>query len=492
MRYSLSYMVGVWDKPLVFVDLETTGGSHFSSRVLEIGLVRVEAGVVVANWRQMLDPGGPVPAFITSLTGITSADTQGCPRFCDIAAELADLLEGAIFVAHNARFDYSFLKTEFERIGVPFRPQLLCTVRLSRYLFPQFSSHKLEALIARHGLSAPSRHRAYDDAHCLWQFFGLVLREFDLDTIESAMRAQLASQSVPSQLDREEVDALPEGPGVYVFEGAEGEPLYVGKSVNVRKRVLSHFTSDYEIVKEDKLARQVAHISGTATHGELSALLLESEMVKTMQPMYNRQLRRRRQMVVLLARQTPEGYNCVEMADAADMERTDGLRLLGMYTTRSRAVASLRALASQYRLCAKLLGLERTKRECFLSQLGKCGGACFGRETAEEYNERFEAAFERQRVAAWPYDGPIMIRERQAGVPGSTGYVIDNWCIVATAREYEDGSGVTEETSWPFEMDTYKIIRHFTLQPKNARRIQRLAVSAGQDHTTWYLEAFAA
>jgi DNA polymerase-3 subunit epsilon len=467
-------MVGVWDKPLVFVDLETTGGSHFSSRVLEIGLVRVESGVVVANYKQLLDPGEAVPSFITSLTGITTEDTQGCPRFADVAAELADLLEGAIFVAHNARFDYSFLKTEFERIGVPFRPQLLCTVRLSRYLFPQFTSHKLEALISRHGLNAPSRHRAYDDAHCLWQFFALILREFDLDTIETAMKAQLVSQSVPSQLDREQVDGLPEGPGVYVFEGADGEPLYVGKSVNVRKRVLSHFTSDYEIVKEDKLARQVARISGIATHGELSALLLESEMVKSMQPMYNRQLRRRRQMVVLLSAQTAEGYDIVQMTEAADMERTDGTRLLGMYTTRSRAVESLRALASQFRLCAKLLGLEHTKRECFLSQLGKCEGACCGRETADSYNMRFDAAFERQRVAAWPYDGPIMIRERQRGVPGSTGYVIDNWCIVATAREYEDGQETIEETSRPFEMDTYKIIRQFTAQAKNARRIQKL------------------
>ena len=368
-------MVGVWDKPLVFVDLETTGGSHFSSRILEVGLVRVEAGVVVATYAQLLDPGGPVPAFITELTGITTADTAGCPTFADIADELADLLEGAIFVAHNVRFDYSFLKTEFERMGATFRPSLLCTVRLSRRLFPQYSSHKLAALISRHELSAPARHRAYDDAHCLWQFFALCLREFDLDTIELALRAQLASQSIPSQLNAEQINSLPEGPGVYVFEDADGLPLYIGKSVTVRKRVLSHFNADYEEVKEDKLARQVARVQGIATHGELSALLMESEMIKSQNPLYNRRLRLRRQMIAVLGIQTADGYDGIEMCDMGELDSDVGGRLLGLYTTRHRATQSLRAMASQFHLCPKLLGLERTSRECFLSQLGKCNGA---------------------------------------------------------------------------------------------------------------------
>ena len=273
-------MNGVLDQPLVFVNIETTGGSHFTSRVLEVGVVRVERSQVVATYQTLLYPESDIPAFITGLTGITNEQVADSPRFAAVAAELAEIMDGAVFVAHNVRFDYSFLKMEFERLGVPFRPQLLCTVRLSRKLFPQFRTHKLQDLITRHGLQAPARHRAYDDAHCLWQFYQLVLQEFDLDTVEEAVKSQLKAPSIPSQLDRAQVDALPEGPGVYVFEDGDGNPLYVGKSVTVKRRVMSHFASDYERGAELKLAQQVKRLRAIPTAGELSALLLESEMVK--------------------------------------------------------------------------------------------------------------------------------------------------------------------------------------------------------------------
>ncbi|HEX4201227.1 MAG TPA: exonuclease domain-containing protein, partial [Chthoniobacterales bacterium] len=163
------------NQPLVFCDIETTGGSHFSSRVLEVGAIRVEGGRVVASFKSLITPEEPIPPFISQLTGIRDSDIVGAPKFCDIATELGDIFDGAVFVAHNVRFDYSFLKMEFERIGVVFRPQLLCTVRLSRALFPQYRSHKLEELIRRHQLVAPSRHRAFEDADCLWQFWRLCL-----------------------------------------------------------------------------------------------------------------------------------------------------------------------------------------------------------------------------------------------------------------------------------------------------------------------------
>jgi len=210
--------MSVLDGPLAFVDIETTGGSHFTSRVLEVGVVRVEQNRVVATYRSLINPNEDIPAFITGLTGITNEDVVNAPSFAAISDELAEILDGAVFVAHNVRFDWLFLKMEFERLGANFRPQLLCTVRLSRRLFPQFRTHKLADLIERHQLNAPARHRAYDDAHCLWQFYQMCLAEFDLDTIDEAIKSQLTVQSVPSQLDPGQVDALPDGPGVYVFE----------------------------------------------------------------------------------------------------------------------------------------------------------------------------------------------------------------------------------------------------------------------------------
>ncbi len=471
----ITLMRGVLDQPLAFVDIETTGGSHFTSRVLEVAVVRVENNRVVSSFKTLIHPDERIPSFITGLTGITDADVAEAPRFELVAGELAEILDGAVFVAHNVRFDYAFLKMEFERLGATFRPQLLCTVRLSRRLFPQYRTHKLADLITRHSLSAPARHRAYDDAHCLWQFYQLCLREFDLDTIEAAVKAQLGAQAVPSQLDPEQVAALPEGPGVYVFEDEDGVPLYVGKSVTVRKRVLSHFAADYGSGSELKLAQAVRRLRAVATHGELSALLLESDMVKDLQPQYNRMLRRRKQMTLLLETHDDAGYAGVRVADVAEIDPDEAQRLLAVYATRTRAKSSLVALSARFRLCPKLLGLEKTNRECFLAQLGKCDRACEGAEPAEAYNERFEFAFERQKVAVWPYAGPVLIREQRRDLEGSVGFVVDGWCLTARLRELEDGTVETEPEARRFDLDRYKIIRQFLQDPSHRRAVTPLS-----------------
>lgn len=469
------WVSSILDQPLAFVDIETTGGSHFTSRVLEVAVVRVEHNRVVATYQTLLQPDERIPSFITGLTGITDDDVAGSPRFGQVAEELSEILDGAIFVAHNVRFDYAFLKMEFERLGATFRPPLLCTVRLSRRLFPQFKTHKLQALIERHRLSAPARHRAYDDAHCLWQFYRMCLAEFDLDTIELAVKAQLGTQSLPSQLDRAQVDALPEGPGVYIFEDEDGAPLYVGKSVTVRRRVMSHFAADYGRGAELKLAQAVRRLRAIPTHGELSALLLESDMVKDLQPQYNRQLRQKEMMTLVLGARTPEGYASVRLADAREIEPESVGRLLAIYTTQGRAKLSLQALVSRYRLCPKLMGLEKTKRACFLSQLGKCDGACEGGEPTKAYNERFDYAFERQKIATWPYRGPVLIREQHSHAEGSAGFVVDGWCLTATLRELEDGSVETRPEVRRFDLDRYKIIRQFLENPRNRRAVTPLS-----------------
>lgn len=158
-------------KSLVFVDVETTGAAAGSSRMLEIGALRVEKGSVTATYQQVLDPEEPVPAWITGLTGIAPHDTQGMPLFGDIAARLVELFEDAVFVAHNAAFDYSFFQAEFRRAGMFFAMDKLCTVRLSRALFPTERSHRLDEVIRRHGYVVANRHRAYDDAEVLHKFY---------------------------------------------------------------------------------------------------------------------------------------------------------------------------------------------------------------------------------------------------------------------------------------------------------------------------------
>jgi DNA polymerase-3 subunit epsilon len=465
----------VLHQPLSFVDIETTGGSHFNSRVLEVGVVRVEQSQVIATYKTLVHPDEDVPGWITGLTGITNEDVSQAPRFAEIAPELAEILEDSVFVAHNVRFDYSFLKMEFDRLGVPFKPLLLCTVKLSRRLYPESTGHKLADLIIRHQLVAPSRHRAYDDAHCLWQFYQLILREFDLDTIETAIRSQFKTPSIPSQLNRAQIDRLPDGPGVYIFENDEGIVLYVGKSVTIKRRVLGHFSSDYERGGEMKLASLVKHIRATETHGELGALLLESSLIKELQPLYNRMSRQRASVNIMLSGTSPEGYSTVRIEDMTNITSQEGARLLGVYTTAALAKQSLNTLTKNYGLCPKLMGLEHAIGACFQFQLHRCLGACLGQENVSSYNERFAAAFERQLVATWPYNGSVLIRESTPSLAGSAGFVVDNWSLLTSLRELEDGTVETEEISDRFDLDTYRILKRYIDSPGNRLRISPLS-----------------
>lgn len=183
--------MGIFDEPLVFVDIETTGLSPVQGRVIEVAAIRVEQGEVTQTFNKLVDPGAELPYFITNLTGIAAEDLRDAPVFLQIAEELEAILQDALFIAHNVRFDYSFLKQEFSRVGKHFDPQLLCTMRLSRALYPEYKSHKLANLIERHGLQYQARHRAYDDAHVLWQFLQHAHIEFTPDILRAAASKQL-------------------------------------------------------------------------------------------------------------------------------------------------------------------------------------------------------------------------------------------------------------------------------------------------------------
>ncbi|HET9098628.1 MAG TPA: 3'-5' exonuclease, partial [Candidatus Saccharimonadales bacterium] len=154
----------MFSEPVVYVDLETTGVSAQRAKIIEVGAIRVEDGEVVEEFKSFINPGAPIPYFITNITGITDADVVQAPYFEDIAYQLDQILKGAIFIAHNVRFDYSFIKNQLESSGYKFRPKMLCTVRLSRALYPEARGHSLEKIILRHGLRVSARHRAYDDA----------------------------------------------------------------------------------------------------------------------------------------------------------------------------------------------------------------------------------------------------------------------------------------------------------------------------------------
>lgn len=166
--------------PLVFVDIETTGGSSTGNRVLEVAALKVVRGRVTERFVRLLNPDELIPPFISQLTGITDAAVSRAPFFNQIGFELYEFLDGAVFVAHNVNFDLRFLQAEFRRLGIDYCPACVCTVELSREFYPQHTTHKLGALIERHNLAVAGRHRAEADAQAIVDFYQLLGREFGL------------------------------------------------------------------------------------------------------------------------------------------------------------------------------------------------------------------------------------------------------------------------------------------------------------------------
>jgi len=291
--------------PFAILDVETTGCNPLRDRVIEIAVIRSDGR---GEFSTLINPGRSLPPFITSLTGITGDDLDDAPRFEEIASELADFLEGAVFTAHNARFDYAFVRNEFRRIGISFSAPTLCTVRLSRKLYPNQRKHSLESIIERHDITVHGRHRALEDARAVEAFVAIARREKGDACYDAALSRLLKIPSLPSGVPEEMVRDLPDGPGVYLFYGTGGEVLYVGKSVNIRERVLSHFAGDHGSGKEMALCRSVASVEARRTPGELAALLLEEDLVKKLEPVYNRRLRKRKKTVLAALEVTDTGY----------------------------------------------------------------------------------------------------------------------------------------------------------------------------------------
>jgi DNA polymerase-3 subunit epsilon len=410
------------------VDVETTGTSPTFDRCIEIGIIRVEKGRVVERFQTLLDPQKNLPSSITGITGIQAEDLVGAPLFEDVSDTISRLLEGAIFVAHNARFDYSFIKNELKRVGKTYTAKNLCTVRLSRKLFPEHTKHDLSTIISRFGFVCENRHRALDDAEVLWNFFERMEKDGRGEDMEKSIKELLKENTLPQFLDEKTIRVLPEGPGVYVFYGPEDEMLYIGKSKNVRYRVLSHFSNDHATAKEMHLCQQTVRVEGIQTAGELSALLLESRMIKEHSPLYNRLLRRTHELVV--ARKGIErGFETVTLERIKGIEASEYGNILGIFKNIRQAKEFLKSAQDEHTLCPKLLGLENGKGACFYSQLQKCLGACVGKESTKEYNARVRTAFKNRRVKAWPFAGPILIEER-IDDEHKHSFILDNWCLV--------------------------------------------------------------
>jgi DNA polymerase III subunit epsilon len=367
------------------VDIETTGGYAENHRITEVAIYHHDGMQVTGVFHTLINPERNIPYYITGLTGITTEMVLDAPSFKEVAEDIYKQLEGKIFVAHNAHFDYSFLKKEFEEAGINWQSKKLCTVRLSRKIIPGLRSYSLGSLSESLGIEILNRHRAGGDAEATAKIFDHLLRRDRDSYILKTLKRNSGETILPPNLPKEEFDRLPALPGVYYFHNAHGHVIYVGKAINIKKRIAGHFTGDAREWSRSKIRNEIHHVSYELTGNELIALILESQEIRRLWPKYNQAQKFRAEEWGVFDYEDRNGY----LRFSINLV-TKGSRPLKRFSSKGNAWNFLWEKVREFDLCPKLCGLQLAKGLCFEYQTGECHGACLGVESTEIYNHRVE------------------------------------------------------------------------------------------------------
>ncbi len=376
------------------VDLETTGTSARNGRITEVGIVLFDGEKIINQFSSLVNPERSIPWEITRITGISNEMVQSAPKFYEVAKKIVELTQDAIFVAHNVGFDYGFLRKEFGALGFTFSRKQLCTVRLMRKVFPGFRSYSLGNLIKRFDIEVENRHRALDDALATTELLRRVLRKNEgEEELNLLVNEGLKSSNLPKQIDLEFLHSIPDETGVYYMHDMEGDVIYVGKALNIRKRIMQHFAD--KTTKGNLIHEYVADITWEIMGSELAALLHESAEIKRIQPKLNRALSQRLLPFVIWSFMDEHGYICFESGKMTRAEaKKKKYKLLADFPKKATARSRMRQAATEFGLCLRLSGIEKVQKPCFNFHIKTCQGACIQKEDPSSYNNRAEAAME--------------------------------------------------------------------------------------------------
>lgn len=461
---------------LVLIDVETTGANPVSDRITEIAVLRIERGELVERWESLVNPGRGIPPMIQRLIGITDEMVATAPTFAELADAVRARLEGAVFVAHNARFDYGFVRNEFSRLGQEFDAQVLCTVKLSRALYPEHHKHGLDALIARHGFHCEARHRAMGDTEVLWQFACKVRDEFPAEVLGRACERAMKAGPRPPGLPEGILEGLADAPGVYSFFAENGQLLFIGRGGSLRARVTEHFSAGGNS-KDAALARKVCRVEWEETAGDLSASLRELALVRAKRPPHNRVPPGREEVFGLRFvpnRRRPPIFERVPLTGTDPASWQD---VQGAFRHRKEADGVLRELAQHYRLCPQRLGLESGSNCACSAHLAKqCVGVCVGRESFAAHDERLIGALGSVRLRPWPWAGAVVLEERCAHSGRAAFHLVDHWCVLGSV---DDPVALDLLVANPplrrFDLDVYRILVRWLASDANLAAVRPIA-----------------
>ncbi len=385
------------------IDIETTGNGIKGNRITEIAIFKYDGFEVVEEFTSLVNPECEIPYFITGLTGIDNETVRDAPKWHEIAAKVLEITADTIFVAHSVNFDYNVIKNEFKSLGLDFRRKKLCTVRLSRRLIPGYRSYSLGKLCSALEIPLTDRHRARGDAHATVLLFRKLLGTEGAEQVfKTFLNARYQEATLPPSLPREAFEKLPSKPGVYYFKNAEGKIIYIGKAINIKKRVLGHFYD--KATKEVRLCRETADIDFVLSGSELLALLMESAEIKHHFPIFNSAQKRTVQQYGIFSYEDRAGivhlaFNKLKMVS----------RPIAICYNPTDSRAYLEKICRDFKLCPKFCHLQESPGSCSHFRITECHGVCRGEEDIAIYNDRVQAAIENSLAER---DQDLLIREK--------------------------------------------------------------------------------
>jgi DNA polymerase-3 subunit epsilon len=449
------------------VDIETTGGNPKKDKITEIAVVIHDGQKVIHEFSTLINPECRIPYHISSLTGITNEMVAGSPKFYEVAKELVELTSDHVFVAHNVAFDYNFVRSEFQRLGYDYRREQLCTVRLSRKILPGHQSYSLGRLCDDLKISINGRHRAMGDAAATTILFELLVQEESRNNTNYIAGSDKTTGIKNPLLDPKKLKCLPEVPGVYYFYNQQAELVYIGKSKNIKSRVLSHF-SNYSSGKAMRMQTMVADVDCECTGSELIALLRESHEIKQHKPVFNRRQRRSMFRYELCSFSDDQGYIRFALEKTSERQTSP----LNTFTTKAEAHGFLNRMIERFSLCQKLCGVYPSENHCFHYEIGACKGACIGKEPPEKYNLRAKKLID---VCRFGYHNLLIIdegrnRDEKSVVKIEKGKYIGFGYFTPSYQEYNPDILHECIASYPDNREVQQIIRQY-IHNNNVERI---------------------
>ncbi len=362
------------------LDIETTGGKYNEEGITEIAIYRFDGHKIVDQFFSLVNPERDIQSFVVNLTGINNEMLQNAPKFHEVAKRIIEITKGCTIVAHNAQFDNRILTTEFDRLGYSFDKNFLCTVELSKKLIPNLASYSLGKLMRSLGIPISDRHRAQGDAKATLMLFKILLeKDTSKKIIQETVKKDPKRQLEPKLIDI--IESTPSIIGVYYIHKKNGSIIYIGKSKNIKKRLLQHFTNDNR--KSKKIQLEVDSVTYEETGNDLIAQLKESEEIKQNKPIFNHALKRTLYEYQLSSFKDTNGYINLKIEKA-----DEGKNAIITFSNYQQAKMFLFKITEEFRLCQKLNGIHKTTSNCFLFSIKQCNGACIGDESPKVYNKR--------------------------------------------------------------------------------------------------------